>query len=268
MLNDALEKLKRTRQRRLADSGERRLIRLRVRRQDSPADDAYWEDFAVAYRPGMNVLSLLEEVRRRPINAAGRAVSQVSWDSGCHAGRCGACTMVINGRARPACTLLVDGLIEPVRLQPLSAFPVVRDLAVDRAREDETAERLSLWTPAEGISRVLPQARAVPRLERERLALAECIDCAVCLEACPQYHENSPYVGAAAIARSRFYDSHPVGALLKDERAQALASPGGIEDCGDAQNCVKACPKGIALDDVLAYTRRSVVQDWFQLSTA
>jgi len=67
------------------------------------------------------------------------------------------------------------------------------------------------------------------------------------MEACPQFNENTGFVGAAAISQARLFNTHPTGAALKRERLAALMGDGGIQECGYAQNCAEVCPKDIPL---------------------
>ena len=114
-----------------------RVIRLRVRRQDHPHADARWEEFAVPYRPNLNIIACLQSIAANPVTADGRPTTPVVYDSNCLEEICGACTMLINGRVRQACSALIDKLVAPgetVTLEPMSKFPIVRDLFVDRQR--------------------------------------------------------------------------------------------------------------------------------------
>ena len=78
-------------------------IYLKIKRQDRPESDSYWEDFHVPKKPGMNVISVLMEIRKNPVNAKGLATTPVVWESGCLEEVCGSCTMRINGRVGPSC---------------------------------------------------------------------------------------------------------------------------------------------------------------------
>src|SRR5699024_5948979 len=105
-----------------------------ITRQDGPDSPSYEETFNVPYRPNMNVISALMEIQKNPVNAQGKETTPVQWEMSCLEEVCGACSMVINGKARQSCAALVDHLEHPIRLAPMSTFPVVRDLIVDRER--------------------------------------------------------------------------------------------------------------------------------------
>ena len=112
---------------------EKRVL-VRIRRQERPESPSYWEEFAIPHRPNLNVIVLLQEIRNRPVTREGRATTPVAWESNCLEEVCGACSMVINGRPRQSCTALVDALPQPIVLEPMRTFPVIRDLMVDRSR--------------------------------------------------------------------------------------------------------------------------------------
>jgi succinate dehydrogenase / fumarate reductase iron-sulfur subunit len=72
------------------------------------------------------------------------------------------------------------------------------------------------------------------------------------MEVCPQYNERSSFVGPSVLNQVRLMNLHPTGKLNRDERLEAIMGDGGITDCGNAQNCVKACPKNIPLTESIA----------------
>jgi succinate dehydrogenase / fumarate reductase iron-sulfur subunit len=72
------------------------------------------------------------------------------------------------------------------------------------------------------------------------------------MEVCPQFNEDTNFVGAATIAQVKLFNNHPTGKVLKEERLRALAGDGGIQECGFAQNCVEVCPKSIPLTNTIS----------------
>ena len=106
---------------------------IKIKRQPTPTSKPYWEEFSVPYRPNMNVISALMDIAAEPSTRDGKATTPITYDSNCLEEVCGSCAMLINGRARMACSALIDNLEQPIRLEPFSKFPVVRDLAVDRS---------------------------------------------------------------------------------------------------------------------------------------
>src|SRR5512132_3109906 len=108
-------------------------IDVKVKRQATPDSAPYWEEFSLPYRPNMNLIAVLQEIAANPVTRDGKPSAPITYESNCLEEVCGACAMVVNGKSRQACTALIDQLEQPIRLEPLSKFPVVRDLAVDRA---------------------------------------------------------------------------------------------------------------------------------------
>ena len=252
-----------------ARAANERTIRVRVKRQDGPDQPPRWEAFDVPVEPGANLISVLQWIAANPTTADGKATTPVVYDSGCLEEVCGSCTMVINGKARQSCSCLMDDYApnpgDVLTIEPMSKFPVVKDLMVDRERMFHALKRVKAWVPIDGTYDLGPGPIDFPEHQEMRYALSECMSCGCCLEACPQFNieENEAkweesFIGAHAISQARLFNEHPTGAVLKGDRLEELAGPGGVVDCGNAQNCVKACPKGIPLTESIAAIGRAV----------
>ena len=222
-------------------------VLFKIKRQETPAANSHWEEFELEWHPGMNVISSLMEIAREPVTKDGTATTPITYDSNCLEEICGSCAMLINGRARMACSALVDKLEKPIRLEPFSKFPVVRDLAVDRSVLFENLKAVKAWVPIDGTYDLGSGPRMTMQQQEEAYPLSNCISCCCCMEVCPQFNEATGFVGAATIAQVNLFNTHPTGAALKRERLTALMGDGGIQECGYAQNCVEICPKEIPL---------------------
>jgi succinate dehydrogenase / fumarate reductase iron-sulfur subunit len=222
-------------------------VLLKIKRQNTPSSQSYWEEFELAWHPGMNVISSMMEIARNPVTRGGAPTTPITYDSNCLEEVCGSCAMLINGKARMACSALMDNLEKPVRLEPLSKFPVVRDLTVDRSVLFENLKAVKAWVPIDGTYDLGAGPRMTMEEQEAAYPLSRCISCCCCMEVCPQFNEHTGFVGAAAISQVRLFNTHPTGAALKHERLTALMGEGGIQECGYAQNCVEACPKDIPL---------------------
>src|SRR5208282_5246530 len=220
---------------------------LRIKRQNNPTSKSYWEEFELAWQPNMNVISCLMEIAANPITRDGKPTTPITYDSNCLEEICGSCAMLINGRARMACSALLDHFDQPIKLEPLSKFPIVRDLAVDRNVLFENLKRVKAWVPVDGTYDLGPGPRMTMQEQEAAYPLSRCISCCCCMEVCPQFNEDTGFVGAATISQVRLFNTHPTGAALKRERLAALMGDGGIQECGYAQNCVETCPKDIPL---------------------
>lgn len=227
-------------------------VRLRIRRQANPEAKSYWEEFELPWKRGMNVISAMMEIAANPITRAGKPTTPITYDSNCLEEVCGSCAMLINGRARMACSALVDKLEQPIRLEPFSKFPVVRDLAVDRNVIFENLKAVKAWIPVDGTYDLGAGPRVSAREQEEAYPISRCISCCCCMEACPQFNDKTGFVGAATIAQVKLFNTHPTGRMQKHERLAALMGDGGIQECGYAQNCVEVCPKDIPLTRAIA----------------
>jgi len=264
-----------------------------ILRQDGPSQPSYWQRFAVPYESDMNVISALQKIAAMGRTADGKSVSPVAWDCNCLEEVCGACTMVINGQARQACSALVDRLLDDnpdaIELRPMTKFPVVRDLMVDRSRMFATLKKIKAWVPVDSYYDLGEASRQSQENQEQAYVLSKCMTCGCCLEACPQYlkieltrHEGESdedfhareteafyrsFMGASAIAQIDLFDTNPIGKMNLQDRLDALVSEGGIQVCGNAQNCVNVCPKEIPLTTSIARMGRAAtvhtLKQWF-----
>lgn len=240
-------------------------ISMIITRQKDQESAPYEERFEIPYRSNMNVISALMEIRRNPENAMGENTTAVAWDASCLEEVCGACSMVINGKPRQSCTALIDQLEQPIRLEPMNTFPVVRDLTVDRSRMFDSLKRVKAWVPIDG-THDLGSGPRMPEAKRQwAYELSKCMSCGVCLQACPNVNSKSAFIGPAAVSQVRLFNAHPTGAMHKAERLQTLMEgEGGLANCGNSQNCVEACPKEIPLTTSIAALNRETTLQSFK----
>jgi succinate dehydrogenase and fumarate reductase iron-sulfur protein len=239
-------------------------VKFIITRQDTPDSKAYTEEFEIPYRPNMNVISALMEIQRNPVKSDGTKVAPVCWESNCLEEVCGACSMVINGKPRQACSALVDKLEQPIRLEPMRTFPVVRDLVINRERMFNALKRVKAWIPIDGTYDLGPGPRMAESKRQWAYELSKCMTCGVCLESCPNVNDRNSFIGPAAISQVRLFNAHPTGEMNKEERLEALMEDGGIEGCGNSQNCVRSCPKGIPLTTSIAAINRDTTKHLFK----
>jgi succinate dehydrogenase / fumarate reductase, iron-sulfur subunit len=241
-------------------------ITFRIKRQAARDASPRWEEFAIRREPQMNVIAALMQIQRRPVTADNAPTTPVTWDSNCLEEICGACTVLVNGRVRQACSTLVDKISpngETVTLEPMSKFPVVRDLMVDRASLFENLKRVGAWIDIDGSYDLGPGPRMSTERQAARYDLSRCFTCGSCLEVCPQVTATSKYMGAAVIAQARLMNLHPSGELHADKRTEAVMGEGGVLDCGNSQNCVEVCPKEVPLTEALADMMRAATKHTF-----
>ncbi|MBZ5489538.1 MAG: succinate dehydrogenase iron-sulfur subunit [Acidobacteriia bacterium] len=238
----------------------RSTVRFIIKRQASPHSTPYLEEFDLPLRKGMNVIIGLMDIAANPVDRFGKPTTPVTYESNCLEEVCGSCAMLINGKAAMACSSLVSKLEQPVRLEPLSRFPVVRDLAVDRSVLFENLKKVKAWVPIDGTYNLGSGPRISPSKQEEMYPLSRCISCCLCLEVCPQVTPATGFAGAAVINQVRLFNDHPTGKAIKSERLHAMMGDGGIHECSFAQNCVKICPKGIPLTTSISKVYGQVIK--------
>lgn len=223
----------------------------------------YWEEFELELKASLNVISALMEIQRNPVNRKGETIVPVVYEAGCLEQVCGSCSMLINGMPRQACSALITNLLKEtggnvVTLAPFTKFPLVRDLIVDRSIMFENLKKVHAWIEVDGTFNP-PEPTKISQAKQEVLySLSTCMTCGCCLEACPQINEHSKFLGPQIMAQVRLFNAHPTGKLEQSLRLRPLMEEGGIADCGNAQNCVRVCPKHIPLTDAIAAIGRDV----------
>jgi fumarate reductase iron-sulfur subunit len=163
----------------------------------------------------------------------------------CRMGVCGSCGMVVNGRPVLTCNAFVRNYTGTIRVEPLSNFPIVRDLVVELDAFVEKLRSVKPWIirrlekdVSEGA---YPQT---PRQLEEYKQFSMCINCALCYAACPVLANEPEFVGPAAIALAHRYnlDSRDAG---NGERFDVLNAGNGVWACSYANECSQVCPKHV-----------------------
>ncbi len=229
----------------------------------------YWEEFELEWVPMANVISSLMEIQRKPVNRQGKKVEPVVWESGCLEEVCGSCSMLINGYPRQACTALIETLVNTtgnstITLAPFTKFPLVRDLIVDRTVMFENLKKVHAWIEVDSSYNEGPGPKISPEKQKIMYSLSTCMTCGCCSESCPQINSHSKFLGPAAVAQVRLFNANPVGRTQQAQRLRPLMEEGGIADCGNAQNCVRVCPKKVPLTDSIAEIGGSVLKQAFK----
>ena len=225
----------------------------------------YWEAFELKLKPFLNIISALMEIQKNPVTQNGKRVEPVTWEQGCLEEVCGSCSMLINGKPRQACTAIVEPILETtqkrvIRLAPLTKFPLIRDLTVDRKSMFESLKTIKAWVSVDGSFLKGFGPKISQQKQETMYSLATCMTCGCCSEACPQVNAKSKFMGPAPISQARLFNLNPTGKMEKSARNHALMGEGGISHCGNAQNCVQVCPKSIPLTESIAAMGRSVTK--------
>ena len=213
-------------------------VQLRILRFDPERDaEPHWEEYAVPAEPSDRVLDLLHQVKWYQDGT-------LTFRRSCAHGVCGSDAMLINGRNRLACAVLVRDAGSRIEVEPMRGLPVVKDLLVDQEGfwakyRDAMPYLVNDEIPADGLER-----RQAPLDRAKYEDTSRCILCAACTTACPVFWTNPDYVGPAAIVNAhRFiFDSRDTAHA---ERLELMADADGVWRCRTVFNCVEACPRGI-----------------------
>jgi len=170
----------------------------------------------------------------------------LSYRWSCRMGICGSCGMTVNGEPRLTCaTFLTDYDPGPVRVEPLSNFPLVRDLVIEIGDFLRKLPRVKPWI-IRGEDKPVADGEYLQTPEQldEYKQYSMCINCMLCYSACPVYGLDPDFIGPAAIALAQRYnlDSRDQGA---PDRLDLLIHPDGIWGCTFVGECTRACPKDV-----------------------
>ncbi|MBI4343182.1 MAG: succinate dehydrogenase iron-sulfur subunit [Candidatus Omnitrophica bacterium] len=209
-----------------------------------------WRAYTVEAQPTDRVLDVLHEVKWRHDGS-------LAFRRSCAHGICGSDAMMINGRNRLACKVLVRDLKPPIVVEPMRGFPVVKDLVVSMEGFFEKYRKIKPYLindePPPETERLQSPA------DREQFEdTSKCILCGACTTSCPSFWANSAYLGPAAIVQAHRFlmDSRDHGAA---QRLPALNEASGVWRCRTIFNCTEACPRGINVTKAIGDVKKLLV---------
>ncbi|MGA1194444.1 MAG: succinate dehydrogenase/fumarate reductase iron-sulfur subunit [Kiritimatiellia bacterium] len=234
---------------------------LRVWRQEGPDLPGAFADYTVDnIIPEMSFLEMLDYLNEDLIK---KGEEPVAFDSDCREGICGTCGLVIDGMAhgpKLECTtcevrmrMFEDGCtitVEPFRAR---AFPVIKDLVVDRSAFDRIIAKGGYVSENTGSA---PDGNAIPvakDIAEAAMDSAACIGCGACVAACP--NASAALFVSAKISQ---YALLPQGNAERKERASRMVTQMDNESFGNCSNhaeCEAACPKGISIENIARMRR-------------
>jgi succinate dehydrogenase / fumarate reductase iron-sulfur subunit len=226
-------------------------VDLRIKRFDPERDRRpHWETYRVQVDEADRVLDALHQVRWYHDGT-------LAFRRSCAHGVCGSDAMVINGRNRLACVLLVRDVGPEITVEPLRGLPVQKDLVVDMEAFFEQYRAVKPWLVNAGDPGGTERLQS-PEQRARYDDTTKCILCAACTTSCPIYWGNGTYVGPAAVVNAhRFiFDSRDEAG---DERLAILDTGSGVWRCRTAFNCTDACPRGIKVTEAIQEVKRAIV---------
>jgi len=224
---------------------------IRVLRYNPEQDDEpHFEEYKVPVSPMDRVLDTLHHIKW---NLDG----SLSFRRSCAHGICGSDAMLINGRNRLACKVLMKDLPGTVTIEPIKGLRILKDLIVDMDSFFESYKSvLPFLINDEATS---DKERLQSPEDRARFDdTTKCILCASCTTSCPIYWPDNSYIGPASIVNAhRFiFDSRDRGASTRLEK---LGGADGVWKCRTTFNCTNACPRDIDVTTAIQQVKRELI---------
>jgi succinate dehydrogenase / fumarate reductase iron-sulfur subunit len=237
-------------------------VTYRVRRFDPDRDSApHWEEYTIAFTPGMTVLDGLWRIKETQAPA-------LVWRSSCRMGVCGSCGMLINGRPRLACNTQIAELgVDTVVVAPLPNFDIVRDLVPELAPMFDTHVAMMPYVMREDVEeRERPTGEFWQSREEleEYLQFTYCIKCGCCMAACPTFATDALYSGPMPLAQAHRYNSDSRDDGFETRKGVLSGEPGPWR-CHYAGECSRVCPKGVDPAKAIQLMKRELVLDYLRL---
>ena len=207
-----------------------------IKRQDNKESEPYFQSFNCETSPDMTVIAVLDKLNSDPelCDIEGKAAGPIYYESGCRQKICGACAMVINGIPKLACSAFVrDIKKDRLTIEPLSKFPVIRDLVVDRSIIDDNLKKADVY---------IADHKNFDNKDFSLLySASKCIKCGICLEVCPNYVKGENFFGAL------FANDACLVALQSNnsKKIKAEYNKHFARGCSKSGACVDVCPMHI-----------------------
>ena len=210
---------------------------VKIKRQSTHESEAYWQSFLYDGPEHVTVSAVLDSLNYTDdlFDVEGNPASRIRWECSCMQAMCGGCAMVINGVPALACATFADEVKgEELVLEPLSKFPVVSDLIVDRS---------IIYENLIGAKAYLDTLAANDKRQHEQqYSVAKCLKCGLCLEVCPNYRLGGDFFGAVLANESYLIASQSTNKkspVIKEYKTHFGAG------CSKALSCQSVCPMKI-----------------------
>jgi succinate dehydrogenase / fumarate reductase iron-sulfur subunit len=220
-------------------------------------DGGEFKDYTTEVSEGMVVLDAVHQVQAESANDLA-----VRWN--CKAGKCGSCSAEVNGMPKLMCMTRLDelNLDEPVTIEPIKAFPLLRDLVTDVSWNFEVKKKIKKFKPRppdaeDGTWRV--QQEDIDRVQEFR----KCIECYLCQDVCHvlrEHQKHDEFIGPRFLVHVAALEMHP---LDTEDRLEELKMAGGIGYCNITKCCTHVCPEDIAITDNAIIPLKERVVDRF-----
>ena len=222
---------------------------VKIKRQDAPNTPCYWQTFNYDGQKHVTISAILDAINYTDdlFDVEGNSARRIRWECSCMQGMCGGCAMVINGVPALACTTFADTLKgDEIILEPLSKFPVVADLMVDREVIYQNLNKAKAYLD--------DIATTSAKHHDQQYSVAKCLKCGLCLEVCPNYHPGGEFFGALFANESYLLSSQT---NQKDIQLVKQYKKHFSEGCSKALSCQTVCPMQIeTLTSIIRMNRK------------
>ena len=210
---------------------------VKIKRQETAESTAYWQSFKYDGPKHVTVSALLDALNYTDdlFDIDGNPTSRIRWECSCMQAMCGGCAMVINGVPALACATFADEVKgDDLLLEPLSKFPVVADLIVDRSIIYDNLINAKAYLESVAVSD--------KSQHDQQYSVAKCLKCGLCLEVCPNYISGEDFYGAVLAN-----DSYLIASQSSDKKHQVIKKYKKHfgAGCSKALSCQSVCPMGI-----------------------
>lgn len=221
------------------------------------AEGGEFRNYTTEISPGMVVLDAVHRIQAEEANDLA-----VRWN--CKAGKCGSCSAEINGNPRLMCMTRLSSLQldQPVTIEPMKAFPLIKDLVTDVSWNFRAKKMGKQFTPRP------PESDGTWRMAQEDIdrvqEFRKCIECFLCQDVCHvlrDHHLHDQFIGPRLLVHTAALEMHP---LDNQNRTGELRSRDGIGFCNITKCCTKVCPEGIRItDNAIIPLKERVVDEYF-----
>jgi succinate dehydrogenase / fumarate reductase iron-sulfur subunit len=220
-------------------------------------DKGSFEDFKTEVSEGMVVLDAVLKIQTEKANDLA-----ARWN--CKAGKCGSCSAEINGSPRLMCMTRLNALdlTQPVTVEPMRAFPLIKDLVTDVSWNFRVKKKIKAFKPrppdaSDGTWRM-------SQMDADRVQeFRKCIECFLCQDVCHvlrEHHLHEEFIGPRFLVYVAQLEMHP---LDTEDRTEELQKADGIGFCNITKCCTKVCPENITITDNAIIPLKERVVDRF-----
>ena len=234
-------------------------VRLEILRYDPEKDSApRFQSYEVPFQEEWVVLDAINYIKDQ-------LDGTLTYRWSCRMGVCGSCGLMINGTAKLGCSaFLRDYYPNPIRVEPLEHFPILRDLVVQLDDFMAKLQSIQPWIIRKEEKPVSEgEYLQTPAQHARYKDFSMCINCMLCYAACPVYGHEPEFVGPAAIALAQRYnlDSRDQGRSIRQE---VVSSHEGIWQCTLVGECSRVCPKHVDPAGAIQQAKLASTMDWYK----